>query len=75
MIRYAELVDYIKENHINWNTDLFEVLKSFFEQYYQPQNSPTAPLVQQEIVFPERGFTPPADGDYTSEDLINLFSS
>lgn len=79
MIKYAELVDYIKENHVNWNTDLFEVLRGFFEQYYQPQvPSPTLSL-QQEIQWevPEvpTTFNPPADGEYTPEDVLNLFSS
>lgn len=79
MIRYAELVEYIKREHVNWNTDLFEVLRGFFEQYSQPQApSPTLP-VQQEIKWevPEvpTPFTPPANGEYTSEDLLNLLST
>ena len=79
MIRYADLVEYIKEHHVNWNTDLFEVLRGFFEQYSQSQApSPTLP-VQQEIEWevPEvpTAFVPPENGEYTSEDLLNLFST
>ena len=79
MIRYAELVEYIKENHVNWNTDLFEVLRGFFEEY-SPQHSPSPTLpVQQEIELevPEvpTVFIPPANGEYTSEDLLNLFNT
>ena len=44
MIKYSDLVSYIKENHINWNTDLFEVLRGFFEQYSQPPISIPQPL-------------------------------
>lgn len=33
MIKYTDLVDYTKREHVNWNTDLFEVLRGFFEQF------------------------------------------
>ena len=79
MIRYAELVDYIKRNHVNWNTDLFDVLKGFFEEYsshdYLPPPLLSTPPVQQELVFPSKEFKEPADGEYTTDDLINLFST
>ena len=80
MIRYGELVDYIKKNHVSWNTDLFEVLKGFFEEYYPPHSPhhPTSPSYaphQEELNFSHREFTPPDNGEYTSEDLINLFSA
>ena len=79
MIRYAELVDYIKRNHINWNTDLFDVLKGFFEEYsshdYSLQPPPPTPPVHQELIFSSEKFHEPADGEYTTDDLINLFST
>lgn len=79
MIKYAELVDYIKRNHINWDTDLFDVLKDFFEEYSSHDYSPPPPLstppVQQELIFPSEEFKEPADGEYTTNDLINLFST
>ena len=78
MIRYGELVDYIKKNHVSWNTDLFEVLRGFFEEYYPPQlSSPTSPslsLHQEELGFSHREFTAPENGEYTPDDLIDLFS-
>ena len=75
MIRYADLVDYIKRRHINWNTDLFEVLRGFFNEYSQPQApSPTFP-VQEELNFSPGKFVPPENGEYTTEDLLNLFST
>ena len=77
MIRYAELVDYIKRNHVNWNTDLFDVLRGFFEEYsshdYSP-SPPSTPLIEQELILPKR-FKEPDKGDYTTEDILNLFST
>ena len=77
MIRYAELVEYIKKNHINWNTDIFDVLRDFFEEYsshdYSPSSSPIPP-VKQEPIMPNE-FKEPDDGEYTTQDLLNLFST
>lgn len=80
MIKYGDLVDYIKRNHVNWNTDLFDVLRGFFEEYSLPQESPTShisiqPIQEEAVVFEHREFTAPSDGEYTNEDLINLFST
>lgn len=73
MIKYGDLVQYTKENHVNWDTDLFSVLRGFFEQY---SPTPTPPsLVQQELVFSDKGFEEPEDGEYTTQDLIKLFST
>ena len=79
MIRYAELVDYIKRNHVNWNTDLFDVLRGFFEEYSShdyspPLPQPSYPLIQQELIK-SKVFKEPENGEYTTEDLINLFST
>jgi len=78
MIRYAELVDYIKRNHVNWDTDLFSVLRGFFEQYsshgYSPQLPPSTSSVKQEFILPKK-FKEPANEEYTTEDLIDLFST
>lgn len=83
MVKYEDLVEYTKRNHIRWSTDLFDVLRGFFEEYsQQPPPSPSPP-VQQEL-FPgtmdilnemAHSFQPPANGEYSSEDLINLFST
>ena len=73
MIKYGDLVKYIKENHINFNEDLFDVLRGFFEQY-SPSPTLSNPPIQQEIIFPTEGFKEPKDGEYTTQDLINLFS-
>lgn len=89
MIKYGDLVQYIKENHVNWNTDLFDVLRGFFDSYSQkysqppplPSSSPqkakyTEVLpqsMQQELPF--KDFQEPEGGEYTQQDLLNLFST
>lgn len=73
MIKYGDLVQYIKDNHINWNTDLFDVLRGFFNQY-SLQPTPSSHPIQQEIIFEPNEFKEPEDGEYTTEDLLNLFS-
>ena len=76
MIKYAQLVDYIKANHVNWNTDLFEVLRGFFEQYTQSlQYSLPPPPISPTQLFPKQQFKEPKEREYTIQDLINLFSS
>ena len=72
MIKYSDLVQYTKDNHISWNIDLFDVLRGFFNQY-SPQPSPSQVPLQQEITFPEE-FQEPGDGEYSIEDLFKLFS-
>ena len=78
MIKYAELVEYIKRNHVNWNTDLFDVLKGFFEEYSQPlppSSSPDSTMPTDTVVLQNRKFIEPEEGEYTNDDLFNLFST
>ena len=77
MIKYGDLVQYTKDNHINWDTDLFEVLRGFFEQYSSQVSEYPLPYSPSEdsVIFERREFTEPTDGEYTSEDLLNLFST
>ena len=73
MIKYGDLVQYIKKKHINWNEDLFDVLRGFFSQY-SLQSTPSSHPIQHEIIFEPNEFKEPEDGEYTTEDLLNLFS-
>jgi hypothetical protein len=73
MIKYGDLVQYTKENHVNWDTDLFSVLRGFFEQY-SPSPTLSNPPIQQELIFSDNNFKEPQDGEYTVQDLISLFS-
>jgi len=75
MIKYSHLVQYIKENHINWDTDLFEVLRDFFNQYSPPTNSPPLPSSSSSISYSPSTFIEPEDGEYSIQDLINLLST
>ena len=74
MIPYGDLVQYIKDNHISWNTDLFDVLRGFFDSKYSLPTQSSTPI-QQELVFPTGEFEEPKDGEYTTEDLLNLFNT
>lgn len=77
MIRYSDLVQYTKENHVNWNMDLFDVLKGFFEEYSSHNYSHlplSTPPVKQELIMPNE-FKEPANGEYTTQDILNLFST
>ena len=73
MIKYGDLAQYTKENHVNWDTDLFNVLRDFFEQY-SPSPTLSNPPIQQEIIFSDEDFKEPENGEYSTQDLINLFS-
>lgn len=73
MIKYGDLVQYTKENHVNWDTDLFSILRDFFEQY-SPSPTLSNPPIQQEIIFSDEDFEEPKNGEYSTQDLINLFS-
>lgn len=75
MIKYGDLVEYIKRNHINWNRDLFDVLRGFFEEYSQQPPLPSPTPSQQELIFEHREFKAPENGEYTPDDLIDLFST
>ena len=74
MIRYSDLVEYIKRNHVNWNQDLFDVLRGFFEEYSQPHLTHSYEKVE---LFMHSAIKPkePKDGEYTTQDLIGLFST
>ena len=73
MIKYEDLVEYTKRNRIKWSTDLFDVLRGFFEEYSQPPL--TSDSLPEELIFQHREFNEPGGGEYTSDDLMNLFST
>lgn len=78
MIRYKDLVEFIKEKHVNWDTELFCVLRDFMDWYVsEASNPPTVPASPTPPLIPPKitGWIPPADGEYTNEDVMNLFST
>lgn len=83
MIKYADLVTYIKDNHVNWNTDLFEVLRGFFEQYSNCSSIPEKDSSKPSEAFestvvpdaPKKPFKEPENGEYDYQDVLNLFDN
>ena len=73
MIKYLDLIQYTKEHHISWDKDLFDVLKEFFEQY-SPSTLSHSPY-QEDLFAQSTEFIEPADGEYSSQDLMNLFNT
>lgn len=73
-------MEYIKRNHINWNQDLFDVLRGFFEEYSHspsPQIPHLAHSYEEVELFMHSAtkFKEPKDEEYTTQDLIDLFST
>ena len=66
MITYSDVANYVRENKVDGNTDIFELIRDIVNQY-SPPSIPSLPL-QQELIFPE-------DGEYTIQDTLNLFST
>ena len=83
MYKYSDLVQYTKDNHISWNTDLFDVLRGFFNQYSPQPSSSQAPLQDANNHYSNTIYTmqmatgkfkEPENGEYSIEDLFKLFS-
>ena len=78
MIKYQDLVDYTKNNHVRWDTELFTVLRDFFESYCHKQTvqMPTASMtITDTAKTTPVPFTEPSDGEYTANDVLALFSN
>ena len=35
-MKYAHIVQYVKDNHISWDTDIFDILKNYTESLLSP---------------------------------------
>lgn len=35
-MKYAKIVQYVKENHISWDTDIFDILKNYTSSQLPP---------------------------------------
>jgi hypothetical protein len=70
-MKYLDIVKYVKDNHVDWNTDIFDILKDYCSQYSSPHPS-SSPI--QELLIPNE-FIAPDNGEYTIQDVINLFST
>lgn len=72
MVRYIDIVNYVRDNHINWNTDVFDILKGYFSQYSEESIDNS---VEQEITLPVGEFQEPPDGEYSVSNLLQLLST
>ena len=90
-MKYAYIVQYVKENHISWNTDIFDILKSYTKDLRPPvekknkaesgavlshtikgQSQDTSYLSS--LLEAKIPYQMPANGEYSFEDVIELFN-
>ena len=89
-MKYARIVQYVKENHVSWDTDIFDILKDYTESLLPPiegneigkdravlsaNQGPEQSLpIYSSLLEVEDSCQIPPNGEYTFEDLIELFS-
>ena len=89
-MKYAKIVQYVKENHISWDTDIFDILKEYTSQLSpverKEMDEDRAVLshtikgqsedypIHSSLLEVEDSCQIPPNGEYTFEDLIELFS-
>ena len=90
-MKYAYIVQYVKENHISWDTDIFDILKSYTESLRPPvekKNKAESGAVLSHTIkgqsedYPihssllevKGDYQMPPGGEYSFEDVIELFS-
>ena len=75
MPKYFEIVRYVKENHVDWNTDVFDILKGYFSEY-SPQVLPSPSddvILVPDDIYTE--FREPDNKEYSIQDVLDLFGS
>lgn len=88
-MKYAHIVQYVKDNHISWDTDIFDILKNYTESLLSPvekiemegdravlshnQGSEQPPAIHSSLLEVEDSYQIPPNGEYTFEDVIELF--
>ena len=75
MPKYFEIVRYVKENHVDWNTDVFDILKGYFSEYSPqvlPSPSDDVILVPDDV---HTEFREPDNKEYSIQDVLDLFGS
>ena len=89
-MKYAKIVQYVKENHISWDTDIFDILKEYTSQLppVEGMNKEENCAVLSHTIKGQSQDTPisssllevkgdyqmPPGGEYSFEDVIKLFS-
>ena len=90
-MKYAHIVQYVKENHISWDTDIFDILKNYtagqlppverkeMDEYRavlshtikgQSEDHP----IHSSLLEVKDDYQMPPNGEYSFEDVIELFS-
>ena len=88
-MKYAHIVQYVKDNHISWDTDIFDILKDYTESLLSPvekieieedqavltnnQGSERSPAIHSSLLEVADSYQMPPNGEYTFEDVIELF--
>ena len=89
-MKYAKIVQYVKENHISWDTDIFDILKEYTSQLppVEGMNKEENCAVLSHTIKGQGDFNPihsplleatgdyqiPPNGEYSFEDIIELFN-
>lgn len=89
-MKYAYIVQYVKDNHISWDTDIFDILKEYTSQLPpvegmnkeencavlshtikgQSEDHP----IHSSLLEVKGDYQMPPNGEYSFEDVIELFS-
>lgn len=87
-MKYAKIVQYVKENHISWDTDIFDILKDYTSQLppvekkemdedravlSTNQGSEQSQAIHSSLLEVGDSYQMPPNGEYTFEDVIELF--
>lgn len=89
-MKYAYIVQYVKENHISWDTDIFDILKNYAAGQLPPVENKNLDEDRAELSHTIKGqsednpihssllevrgsYQMPPGGEYTFEDVIELF--
>ena len=88
-MKYAHIVQYVKDNHISWDTDIFDILKDYTSQLSPVERKEmdedravlTHTIKGQSEDYPIHSsllevtgdYKMPLNGEYSFEDVIELF--
>ena len=88
-MKYAKIVQYVKENHISWDTDIFDILKEYTRQLppvdKKEEDKDRAVLshtikgqsddnpIHSSLLEVKGDYKMPLNGEYSFEDVIELF--
>ena len=90
-MKYAHIVQYVKDNHISWDTDIFDILKSYTSSQLPPvenkelddagavlshtiKGQDSANTISSSLLEVSGSYKIPTNGEYTFEDVIELFN-